>query len=47
MSEPRVWLRRVATRDFRNLEKIDLGADADYVLPIPGGSVRIPKPREA
>ena len=22
-------------------------ADADYVLPIPGGSVRIPKPREA
>jgi hypothetical protein len=30
-----------------NLEKIDLGADADYVLPIPGGSVRIPKPREA
>jgi DNA replication and repair protein RecF len=24
VSEPRVWLRRVATRDFRNLEKVDL-----------------------
>ena len=25
MSEPRVWLRRAATRDFSNLEKVDLG----------------------
>ncbi len=24
MSDPRVWLRRAATRDFRNLEKVDL-----------------------
>ena len=30
MSEPRVWLRRAATRDFRNLEKVDLD------LPEPG-----------
>src|SRR5678815_2380783 len=33
VSEPRVWLRRAATRDFRNLEKVDLDlAEAGIAL---------------